>query len=652
MPTYKSLTEAFDGALASTARIGFVEGAEAVAMVTPEELRGQALALLQTLQESGLRPGAEVIIYLDDNRQFLTAFWACVFGGMVPVPVALGISDEHRFRLLRIFTKLERPTLCSDSKNLERLESFAAANDLVREVALIKSGAVLMDEVRAAGGEGERHLSGSDDVAFIQFSSGSTSAPKGVVLTHGNLLANIGGMIDGAALSAKDTTLSWVPLTHDMGIIGFHLVPLVAKIDQYVLPTSLFIRRPLLWMRKASELKASMLCSPNFGFEYFLKAYDKHGVESLDLSCVRLILNGGEPISVGLCQRFSAEMASHGLSESAMYPVYGLAEASVSVTLPEPGAKLISLSIDRNANALGEAVKLLTPDDPAAVSFPCVGRAIKGCEVRITDEAGSPLAAQTVGHIEIRGDNVTKGYYVNPEADRAVQREQGWLDTGDLGFVTDSGLVVTGRFKEIIFCHGQNFFPHDLESILQRECGIALGRVVVAGYRPADADSDALLVYVLHKGSVEDFAPMVRDIRAKLNAQTGLEVAHVVPVAKIPKTTSGKIQRHLMIQSHLRGEDAEALAVLEGLERKSQAGDERDLGDIEEQLKALCNSVLIGKNVGSVDNLFEIGTSSVELAQIHEGIDKAFPGLLDVTDLFDYPTITELAGVLKQKLDA
>ena len=175
-------------------------------------------------------------------------------------------------------------------------------------------------------------------------------------------------------------------------------------------------------------------------------------MESLDLSCVRLILNGGEPISVGLCQRFSAEMASHGLSESAMYPVYGLAEASVSVTLPEPGAKLISVSIDRNANALGEAVKLLTPDDPAAVSFPCVGRAIKGCEVRITDEAGSPLAAQTVGHIEIRGDNVTKGYYVNPEADRAVQREQGWLDTGDLGFVTDSGLVVTGRFKEIIFC--------------------------------------------------------------------------------------------------------------------------------------------------------------------------------------------------------
>jgi acyl carrier protein len=281
-----------------------------------------------------------------------------------------------------------------------------------------------------------------------------------------------------------------------------------------------------------------------------------------------------------------------------------------------------------------------------------VGKAIPYSEVRIAADDDSALPDGRVGNIYIRGQNVTQGYFENPEANAAALTPDGWVRTGDLGVVSDGELYITGRAKEIIFVNGQNYYPHDLESIAQRAEGLELGKVVAAGAKPRDAQVEQLVVFVLHRGDMKDFLPTATQVSRLINESTGLEVAEVIPVKRIPKTTSGKIQRHLLEESYVQGELDAELAELRAL-REAQRGTETvSRSAIEEQLKNIVDAALEGKRVGLHDNLFEIGASSLKLIEIHENIDRDYPGLVDLTELFDFPTIAELAQHLETKLAA
>ena len=260
-----------------------------------------------------------------------------MLGGIIPVPVALGISDEHRHKLLRIARKLGKPFIYTERRSLERIGAFAAQVGESETFEGLRSRAFLVDDLSDISRAGQVHQSRPDDVAFIQFSSGSTSEPKGVVLTHGNVIANVRGVIEAAQITEDDVSLSWMPLTHDMGLIGFHLIMFDSRVHAHLMPTELFIRRPLLWLTLASRIRATILCSPNFGYKHYLKVLGDRPVEGLDLSSVRLIFNGAEPISVELCEEFLTRLAPARLPRNSMYPVYGLAEASLAVSFPPPG---------------------------------------------------------------------------------------------------------------------------------------------------------------------------------------------------------------------------------------------------------------------------------------------------------------------------
>jgi acyl carrier protein len=248
------------------------------------------------------------------------------------------------------------------------------------------------------------------------------------------------------------------------------------------------------------------------------------------------------------------------------------------------------------------------------------------------------------------GENVTRGYYENPEANAAAFTADGWLRTGDLGLYHQGELYISGRAKDIIFVNGQNYYPHDLEGIAQRAPGLELGKVVAAGVRPRGAEIEQLVVFVLHRGSLEDFLPLARQVSRLINEQTGLEVAEVVPVKRIPKTTSGKIQRHLLEESYADGEFDPELRELAALRAAQQSPEVGSRTAIEDKLKTICDAALEGKRVDIHDNLFEIGASSLKLIEIHEQIDREYPGKVDLTELFDFPTIAELAQHLQGKL--
>jgi acyl-CoA synthetase (AMP-forming)/AMP-acid ligase II/acyl carrier protein len=652
MTTFATLTELLEANRKIARSITYLEGEQNERSVSFADLYTRAVGILYHLQKLGASRGDHLILFLGDNEPFIDAFWGAILGGIIPVPVALGISDEHRHKLLRIARKLGQPFLYTDQRSLERIGSFAAQVGEASTFEQLKRRTFLVDQLDDISRPGKPYSAAPEDVAFIQFSSGSTSEPKGVVLTHRNILANCRGVSEAARLTEQDVSLSWMPLTHDMGLIGFHIFMLVNRIHQHLMPTDLFVRRPLLWLTFASQKRASLMCSPNFGYRHYLKVLGDRPVAGLDLSSVRLLFNGAEPISVELCEEFLARMQPARLARTTMFPVYGLAEASLAATFPIPGSALRTARFDRHHLSVGEAAQEAQAGSKDALNLVSVGRAIPYCKVRLCADQGEEVAEGSVGHILITGDNVTQGYFADPAVNAASFSADGWLRTGDLGVMTQGDLFITGRAKEILFVNGQNYYPHDLEGIAQAAAGLDLGKVVVAGVRPAGAQTDHIIVFVLHRGDLQEFLPLAIEVAKLINEHAGLEVSEVVPVKRIPKTTSGKIQRHLLEQAYIEGEFSAELAQLAALRAALRGPASASRSDIEEQIRNICDAALEGKKLDVHDNLFEVGASSLKLIEIHEQIDQQFPGQIDLTELFDYPTIAELAAHLEGKLAA
>lgn len=647
----------------STRGINIITGQDQHQPILYKEMLSRAMRRLAQFQSCGLSPGTQLIIQTNDNAAFLEAFWACLLGGITAVPVSGGNSGEHRHKLFRIASRLEKPGLYTDQENHVRLNDFANDNALDSAFVQLTEQYIDASEKAPESALVSIQTPSPNDVAFIQFSSGSTSTPKGVVLSHHNLIVNTRAIIAGCDMTEKDHLFSWMPLTHDMGLIGFHLTPLVRDVDQSLMPTDVFVRRPALWLTEAAKVRATMLCSPNFGYQHVLKSFkpDKHA--DLDLSMVRLVFNGAEPISVSLCKSFMQTLAPFNLNANAMCPVYGLAEASLAVTFPAMDNRFQSLTIDRRKLGIEQAIQILEPTQiETGVSFVSVGKPVQHVSVEIRNESGQSLGNDVTGIICIRGDNVTSGYYKEPELNRETISEEGWLNTGDLGFLHKGLLYITGRAKDIIFVNGQNVYPHDLEEIILQAELVERGKLAIASHRAPHSDEEQLVVFILHRGDPEQLSDTGRSITKLLSESAGVPVHSIVPVNRIPKTTSGKVQRFLLIGSLEAGEFTPLIPVY--AEPSANEYSEQFLSDKQVvvnttpeldtagTLLVICNGEVEGIEVSVDDNLFELGISSLTLAQIHAAIEERWPDQVDITDLFDYPTVAELAVFLDGKNSA
>lgn len=633
--------------LAANARedrhITFIDGEDEQRVLSFAQLRQRATAVLGALQRAGLRPGHAMLLSLADNERFLELFWACVLGGIVPVPLAPASTDETRRKLLRVFTQFDRASVCLDAPALERLEGLATEQAAHGEWQRLHTCALLPGSLDVAGAPGEPAAPAAHQLAFIQYSSGSTGEPKGVLLTHGNLTANIASIIAAAEFSDRDVALSWMPLSHDMGLIGFHLNMLACGASHALMRTELFARRPLMWLDQASRRRATVLCSPNFGYQHYLRQHALKPPPHLDLSAVRLVFNGAEPISAELSRRFMRTMAAHGLRAETMFTVYGLAEASLAVSFPRPGAALESVRLPRDGLRVGAPARPAAASSGSASEFVKLGRPVPGTEVSVADDAGVALGDGVLGHVRIRGDNVSGGYHRG-----ATRSATDWLDTGDLGLFLDGQLVITGRAKDLVIVNGQNYYPHDLERIAEEVEGIEANRVVAAGVCRPGAETEELALFVLHRGTMADFVPLVLELRRILLRQAGLEATYVVPVRHIPKTSSGKLQRHVLALAFELGEFdaplAELMPLLAGTEDTSAVHAEQ--ASTVARLHQICMGLVGDRRLTPQTNLLEINLNSLTLAQIHEAIEREYPQRVDVTDLIDYPTLEQLAAFL------
>ncbi len=476
---------------ADRTHVTVLEDDEIVGTLTYGELDRAARAIAAGLVARDIVPGDRVALMLPTGLDFFTAFFGILFAGAVPVP---------------IYPPMQRSQIEEYARRQAGILRNAGARMLVTVPEALKLGALLQGMVASMTRGRERrnpvardaetglpNLSDEAATALIQYTSGSTGDPKGVVLSHANLLANIRGIGRAVEATSADVFVSWLPLYHDMGLIGAWLGCLYYGAPLYAMSPLNFLARPQSWLWAINRFRGTISAAPNFAFELCLNKIDDADLDGLDLSSLRLVGNGAEPVSVETLRRFTERFARYGFKPGAMAPVYGLAENAVAVTLPPPGRVPVIDRIDRlalNTRGLAEPAR---PDDDNAIELVGCGHPIPEHEIRIIDENGRALGERREGRLEFRGPSATSGYFQNPAKTRALFHD-GWLDTGDRGYVADSDLFITGRIKDIIIRAGQHIAPHEIEEAVGAVPGLRRNGVAAFGVTDPAAGTERVVV--------------------------------------------------------------------------------------------------------------------------------------------------------------
>jgi 1-acyl-sn-glycerol-3-phosphate acyltransferase len=526
------------------------DGAEHV--VTYGRLLSEAAAVAGGLREQGIRRGDAVALMLPTGLDFLRAFQGVLIAGAVPVPiyppVRLDRLEEYAQRQGAILANAEARALVT----VERARALAA---LLRPAVPGLGRVTTAGELAGLGASWAAPEGAGADPAFIQYTSGSTGAPKGVLLTHDNLLANIQAITAGLRAGPGDVGVSWLPLYHDMGLIGSWLFCLLAGIPLDLQSPLAFLSRPERWLWAIHRRRATLSPAPNFAYELCLRRIRDEAIEGLDLSSWRCALNGAEPVSPDTLDRFARRFGAYGFRREALMPVYGLAENSVALTMPPPGRAPRVTHVERGPF---ERERRAVParEQGHALAFVSVGSALPEHEVRIVDDQGGALPDAHVGRLVFRGPSMMSGYYRQPEATAAITLPGGWLDSGDLAFRLDGEIHVAGRRKDVIIKAGRNFVPQEIEEVAASVEGIRKGCVVALGVAHPTLGTESLVVVAETRAR----DPEARDriaaaVTDRVSAAVGVppDLVALVPPGAIPKTSSGKIRRAATRELYLDG---------------------------------------------------------------------------------------------------
>ncbi|HYH99503.1 fatty acyl-AMP ligase [Hyalangium sp.] len=538
--------------LAATARtelgLTFVEASERETVLPWAEVHRRAQRTAAGLQRLGVSEGDRVAILLPTSPAFMDAFFGALLAGAVPVPlyppVRLGRLEEYHRSTARMLEVTGAAVVLTDLK--VKLLLGAAV-----EAARPRLGCRTVDEVS----RGEDALAVSvrpEALGLIQFSSGSTVDPKPVALTHAALMAQVAALEAASPLppGTPPVGVSWLPLYHDMGLIGCLLSALYYPGNMVLLPPEVFLARPALWLRALSRHKGFISPAPNFAYGLCLKRVKDEELRGVDLSSWKHALNGAEPVSLETLRRFVDRFERYGFSPSALRPVYGLSEASLAVTFPPGGRGPRSLQVDMDVLAReGRVVEGSWP-------LVSVGSPVAGVEVELRDGLGHALPERRVGRVFARGPSVMAGYYGDAEATARTLGPDGWLDTGDLGFVAEGELYLTGRAKDLVIIRGANHAPQSFEDCLQGVEGVRVGCAVALGFTPEGSEGEALLILAERVGPEADDAAVEDRVRAAVVAGTGIRphMVRMLDPGTLPRTSSGKLRRAEALRRYLSRE--------------------------------------------------------------------------------------------------
>ncbi len=548
-PRHETLGAALSEAAGGPFGLTFVARDEGERFLGFGELRMRARRAAAALGAAGVRPGDRVAIVLPTGQGFMDAFFGVLAAAAVPVPlyppVRLGRLAECHATTARMLAAVQARLVVSDRRTASLLG-----------VALEQAGPELgwcdASTLADGAGDGCEAVARADDLALIQFSSGSTSEPKPVALSHRQLMAQLAALraLLPSPEGERSCGVSWLPLYHDMGLIGCLLTAVYYPAPLVLIPPEQFLARPALWLRAISRHRATVSVAPAFGFAFAAERVRTQELDGVDLSSWHHALCGAEPVSAAALAGFARRFAPNGFDSTALRPVYGLAEAALAVTFAPAGRGVRTLGVDpRRLAGRGEAVR-------GARTVVSVGTPVPGFAVEVRGDDGRELPERRVGHVFARGPSLMSGYFGRPHEDGA-RRADGWLDTEDLGFVADGELYLCGRDKDIVVIRGANHAAEQFEESLAGLKGLRAGRGVAVGFVPDGEDAEQLLILAERRlgASASDADLAVRVERAVLE-HTGIRphTVRILAPGTLPRTSSGKLRRREALRRVLAGE--------------------------------------------------------------------------------------------------
>jgi len=545
----RTVAKAIEDAASSTQTgYRFVEENQPDALFSYAEVERRSARFGGAMQAMGLGKGDRIALILPDNADFVFAFLGAVRAGIVPVPIypptGLGKLAGYLENTLHIVEKSGARILLTSNEIKKLLGTIQASARGLEKVVAVESVRDVREELRPVKVE-------LDDVCFLQFTSGSTARPKGVTLTHRNLAANVRAIMQlGISVTdAVDNGVSWLPLYHDMGLIGFVIAPIYHKNQVTFMPPLLFLKRPARWLEAISKYKGTVSFGPNFSYALAAKRIKDSEIEGLDLSSWRVAGCGAEPIRPENLRAFAQRFSSIGFRDTAFVCCYGMAESTLAVSFSDVGKGVMTDIVDGEALwTHGRAEPVAEGASRASPIVQC-GSAFEGHEIKVfapdDEESARPLPEREVGELRIRGPSVMPGYF---EDDEVTKRSfaGGFLRTGDLGYLADGKVHICGRSKEVVIVNGRNYYPQDIEWEASQVEGVRKGNVIAFGTMRGPADSERVVIaFETSAANDADKKRIQADVRKAVQQSVGLTVDDIVPLAPgvLPKTSSGKLQR-------------------------------------------------------------------------------------------------------------
>ena len=540
---FSSLSEALDYAAAGVTGCNFYDAKGQLSTVLPySELREQAQSAARRLLSLDLKRGDRIAVVADTHPDFIILFFACQYAGLVPfalpVPLNLGSHDLY-IKQLRGMLKSGGAKIALAHKEFIGFLDEAVADDSLAWMGTREQlSAVPLSDSPLQPNQ-------PDEPAYLQFTSGSTKNPQAVVITGKAVMSNLQGIVkSGLKVRRGDRCASWLPFYHDMGMVGFVLGPIASQLSVDYLPTRDFALRPLQWLRLISRNRCTIAFAPPFGYELCARRIRDADLRQLDLSSWRVAGVGAEMLRASAFNNFATKMAAAGFDSAAFLPCYGLAEASLAATFSELGRGLDVMAIDALAMAeRGTAVRVASGRRKVNKIVNC-GRAIPEHDIRIVDNDGKALPDLRVGRVLIKGPSLMSGYLNDEEGTRRVMLEDGWLDTGDLGYLFEQNLFLTGRRKDIIIVNGRNIRAQDLEELAEDLDEIRMGEASAFDIEDADGQQTIVLVVECRLADSTARQSLISRLQRKIYQGFGIYCyVDLVPPHTLPRTSSGKLSR-------------------------------------------------------------------------------------------------------------
>jgi fatty-acyl-CoA synthase len=552
LAAFATLTQALDFAAEGETGINVYSLRGELAEAIPYgALRQAALEIAQRLLGAGLKPGDRVGLIAETDGDFIRAFFACQYAGLIPAPLPLPTPLAGRApyiaQISRMLAAAEAGALLGPAAMADWLVEIAQAHPLAFAGAIsdLPAATAALPAITA------------QDPCYLQFSSGSTRFPTGVLVSHAALMANTTAITrDGMKIVPDDRAVSWLPLYHDMGLVGFLLSPLTAQMSVDLLPTGAFVRRPLLWLDLLTRNRGTIAYSPTFGYELCARRAVNASLDNLDLSAWRVAGVGGDMIRVSPLNDFVERFAAAGFSPKAYVASYGMAEATLALTMAPLGRGLTTERLDVE-HMEQSGVAQLAATSSHARDFAACGPPLPGHEIQVRDDRGQVLVERRVGRVFARGPSLMQGYFKQAEATQQVLSADGWLDTGDLGYLSQGEIVLTGRLKDLIILNGRNIWPQDLEWTAEAEIAGLRSGDVAAFSIPMEGEETVVVLVQCRSSDPAARSLLTSQVTDLLRLRHGVEAqVELVGGHALPQTSSGKLSRSKARTAYLAGLDA------------------------------------------------------------------------------------------------